>query len=181
MTDYRRYRVKGGTYFFTVNLVERKRRLLTERIDDLRNAFRKVKQVHPFHIDAIVILPDHLHALWTLPEGDDDFSLRWRQIKAAFSRAIATGERISKSRMQKMERGIWQRRFWEHAIRDERDFNNHLDYIHGNPLKHKLVEQIIDWPYSSFHRYVRLGVYPSDWFEVGNNGLDYEIKDQSGY
>jgi putative transposase len=92
MTDYRRYRVKGGSYFFTVNLVERKRKLLTEQVELLREAFRTVKKDHPFQIDAIVILPDHLHTVWTLPEGDDDFSLRWRQIKSAFSRGIESGE-----------------------------------------------------------------------------------------
>jgi putative transposase len=174
MTDYRRYRVKGGTYFFTVNLVERKRKLLTEQVDLLRDAFRTVKNDHPFQIDAIVILPDHLHTVWTLPEGDDDFSLRWRQIKSAFSRGIGSGERISKSRTQKQERGIWQRRFWEHAIRDERDYANHLDYIHFNPVKHKLVERVIDWPYSSFHRYVRLEVYPVNWLGFEDESLDYE-------
>ncbi len=174
MTNYRRYRVKGGTYFFTVSLVERKRKLLTEHIDLLRDAFRTVKKDHSFQIDAIVVLPDHLHTVWTLPEEDDDFSLRWRQIKSAFSRNIETGERISKSRNQKQERGIWQRRFWEHAIRDERDFANHLDYIHFNPVKHKLVKRVIEWPYSSFHRYVRLGMYPFDWFGFEGESLDFE-------
>jgi len=151
MTDYRRYRLKGGAYFFTVNLAERKRNLLTEHIDALRGAFREIKQTHPFQIDAIVVLPDHLHTLWTLPKGDDDFSLRWRQIKSAFSREIEKGERISKSRMQKQERGIWQRRFWEHAIRNEQDYTLHVDYIHFNPVKHGYVRQVADWPYSSFH------------------------------
>jgi putative transposase len=100
---------------------------LTERIDSLRDAFREVKNAHPFDIDAIVVLPDHLHTLWTLPEDDDDFSLRWRQIKSAFSRAIEKDERISNSRLRKQERGVWQRRFWEHAIRDEDDFNRYID------------------------------------------------------
>jgi len=109
MTDYRRYRVAGGTFFFTVNLADRKQALLTEHIDLLRNAFREVKRSHPFQIDAVVIMPDHLHTIWTLPEGDDDFSLRWRQIKSAFSRQIETGERISKSRSRKQERGIYPR------------------------------------------------------------------------
>jgi putative transposase len=174
MTDYRRYRVKGGSYFFTVNLLERKRTLLTEQIDLLRDAFREVKKDHPFQIDAIVILPEHLHTLWTLPEDDDDFSLRWRQIKSAFSRKIELGEPISKSRNQKQERGIWQRRFWEHAIRDERDFAKHLDYIHLNPVKHKLVTRVVDWPYSSFHRYMRMGLYPVDWLGFEDESLDYE-------
>jgi len=163
MTDYRRYRVTGGTYFFTVNLADRKGALLTEHIDTLRNAFRDVKKAHPFQLDAIVIMPEHLHTIWTLPEDDDDFSLRWRQIKSAFSRQIETGERITKSRSRKQERGIWQRRFWEHAIRDDRDFARHVDYIHFNPVKHGYVQQAADWPYSSFHKYVQLGVFSRDW------------------
>jgi putative transposase len=155
--------VKGGTYFFTVNLVERKRKLLTEHIDVLRTAFHAVKEAHPFRMDAVVILPDHLHTIWTLPQDDDDFSLRWRQIKSAFSREIEKVERISKSRAGRNERGIWQRRFWEHAIRDENDFTRHLNYIHFNPLKHGYVQRVVDWPYSSFHQYVRLGIYTADW------------------
>ncbi len=122
-----------------------------------------------------MILPEHLHTLWTLPEEeDDDFSLRWRQIKSAFSRRIERGERISKSRNQKQERGIWQRRFWEHAIRDERDFAKHVDYIHFNPVKHKLVKRVVNWPYSSFHRYVRMGLYPVDWLGFEVESLNYE-------
>ena len=174
MTDYRRYRVKGGSYFFTANLAERKRRLLTEHVGILHDAFRTVKQAHPFQLDAIVILPDHLHTLWTLPEGDDDFSLRWRQIKSAFSRAIGKGERVSLSRATKHERGIWQRRFWEHAIRDGNDFARHVDYIHFNPVKHGYVDKVADWPYSSFHRYVRLGICPWDWVGADDGGLGYE-------
>ena len=126
MTNYRRYRIDGGTYFFTVNLAERQRSLLTERIDALREAFRVVKNAHPFVIDAVVVLPEHLHTIWTLPQGDADFSLRWRQIKSAFSSAIEKDERISNSRLRKQERGVWQRRFWEHAIRDEEDFKRKI-------------------------------------------------------
>jgi len=176
MTDYRRYRIEGGTYFFTVNLVERNRTLLTEHIGILREAFREVKEAHPFKIDAIVILPDHLHTIWTLPDGDHDFSQRWRQIKSAFSREIAKEERISQSRLRKQERGIWQRRFWEHVIRDEEDFNRHVDSIHINPVKHGYVKKVADWPYSSFHQYVRLGILPVDLAGIGNCefGLDLE-------
>jgi putative transposase len=174
MTDYRRYRLKGGTYFFTVNLVERQRSLLTERIDTLREAFRDVKNAHPFVIDAVVVLPEHLHTIWTLPQGDDDFSLRWRQIKSAFSRAIEKDERISNSRLRKQERGIWQRRFWEHAIRNEEDFNRHIDYIHINPVKHGYVKRAVDWQFSSFHRYVKLGILPADWAGVVNEELDLD-------
>jgi len=118
----------GATWFFTVNLAERKgNRLLVENIDCLRNAFDIVKTRHPFRIDAVVILPDHLHCIWTLPSNDTDFSTRWGLIKATFSRAIEKGERISKSRQKRGERGVWQRRFWEHQIRDEADFHRHID------------------------------------------------------
>jgi putative transposase len=174
MTNYRRYRLDGGTYFFTVNLAERQRNLLTERIDSLRDAFRVVKNAHPFAIDAIVILPEHLHTIWTLPQGDDDFSLRWRQIKSAFSRTIEKDERISNSRLRKQERGVWQQRFWEHAIRDEEDFNRHVDYIHINPVKHGYVQRAADWQFSSFHRYVKLGILPADWAGVVNDNLDLD-------
>jgi putative transposase len=174
MTEYRRYRLKGGTYFFTVNLAERKHNLLIEHIDDLRNAFREIKHAHPFRIDAIAVMPDHLHTLWTLPEDDDDFSLRWRQIKSAFSRQIEKGERLSKSRTRKQERGIWRRRFWEHAIRNENDYARHVDYIHFNPVKHGYVRQVVDWPYSSFHRYVKLGLCSSDWSGIETDDLDYD-------
>lgn len=124
---------------------------------------------HPFKIEAVVVLPDHLHTIWTLPEGDTDFSLRWRQTKAAFSRGLAKDERISASRARKQERGIWQRRFWEHAIWDSNDFQRHVDYIHYNPVKHGYVGQVTDWPYLSFHRFVRLGHLPVDWAGAGDD------------
>ena len=111
----------------------------------------------------MVVLPDHLHTIWTLPEGDAEFSTRWRLIKSAFSRGLATDEQISQSRASKGERGIWQRRYWEHTIRDENDFARHVDYIHINPVKHRLVKRVRDWPYSSFRRMVKLGLYPEDW------------------
>jgi putative transposase len=163
MTRYRRNFVPGGSYFFTVNLADRRSRLLTEHIELLRTAFRDVKVAHPFTVEATVVLPDHLHALWTLPEGDADFAMRWRQIKAAFSRGLPPGERISSSRSTKGERGIWQRRYWEHTLRDEFDFERHVDYIHFNPVKHGHVTRVCDWFYSTFHQMVRLGVYPEDW------------------
>ncbi len=163
MTDYRRNFIPGGSFFFTANLADRRLRLLTEHIDQLRVAFRETRQRHPFATDAMVVLPDHLHAVWTLPEGDADFATRWRQIKSAFSRALPTIELISGSRAAKGERGIWQRRFWEHTIRDENDFARHIDYIHINPVKHRLVTRVRDWPYSSFHRMVKLRIYPEDW------------------
>jgi len=119
LTDYRRNFLPGGTFFFTVNLADRRLRLLTDNIDALRRAFRETHRHHPFTIDAIVVLPDHLHAVWTLPEGDTNFATRWRLIKSTFLRSIATGERISRSRASKGERGIWRRRYWEHTIRDD--------------------------------------------------------------
>ena len=163
MTQYRRNFVPGGTYFFTVNLAERRQRLLTDHIDLLRAAFRYTLARHPFTLEAIVVLPEHLHAIWTLPADDADFALRWRLIKTHFSRPLLADERRSDSRVGKAERGIWQRRFWEHTLRDERGYEKHVDYIHFNPVKHGHVEQVADWPYSSFHRYLRLGLYPLDW------------------
>ncbi len=118
---------------------------------------------HPFVIDAIVIMPDHLHTVWTLPEGDSDYPTRWGLIKGGFSRALPATERLSKSRKQKGERGIWQRRFWEHVIRDENDYQRHVDYIHYNPVKHGFVKRPVDWRYSSIHRYIRQGILTSDW------------------
>ena len=163
MTSYRRNFVPGGSYFFTVNLADRRSRLLADNVPVLRAAFRDVKAHHPFVMDAVVVLPDHLHAIWTLPEGDADFAVRWRLIKSAFSRALPRQESVSISRRGKGERGIWQRRYWEHTLRDDADYSRHADYIHFNPVKHGHVGRVRDWPYSSFHRMVWLGVYPVDW------------------
>lgn len=163
MTAYRRNFVPGGCFFFTVNLAERRRSLLVDHLDILRAAFHETHRRHPFTMDAIVILPDHLHAVWTLAEADADFAMRSRLIKSTFSRGMARGERISASRAAKGERGIWQRRYWEHTIRDEEDFARHIDYVHINPVKHGLVKRVCDWTPSSFHRYVELGHYPIDW------------------
>jgi putative transposase len=131
MTNYRRNFLSGGSFFFTVNLADRRGRLLTAHVDTLRRAFRDVRRRHPFDLQAIVILPDHLHAVWTLPEGDPDFALRWRLIKTIFSHALPLDEPVSASRAGKGERGIWQRRYWEHTLRDEGDLARHLDYIHS--------------------------------------------------
>lgn len=163
MSNYRRMRVPGGTYFFTVNLLERRRRLLTDRIADLRTAFRAAQAARPFEVLAIVILPDHLHCLWRLPSGDFDNANRWAQIKAGFSRCLPMDERRSARRMARRERGIWQRRYWEHLIRDENDLRRHIEYIHFNPVKHGYVVRAWDWPHSSFHRWVERGEYPADW------------------
>jgi len=161
--QYRRSNVKGGSYFFTVTLANRQRTYLTDYVDLLRNAIKTVKQNHPFYIDAFVVLPDHLHAIWTLPMHDDDYSTRWSLIKSTFSRQITPGEERSKSRLSKAERGIWQRRFWEHTIRNEEDYSRHVEYIHYNPVKHGQVEHASEWPYSSIHRFIRNGIINADW------------------
>jgi putative transposase len=152
MTDYRRNFIPGGSYFFTVNLADRRQSLLTTHVDILRAIFRKTQVRHPFSIEAIVVLLDHLHTIWTLPPGDADYATRWRLIKSGFSRALPRIEAISASRLGKGERGIWQRRYWEHTLRDEADFARHVDYIHFNPVKHGRVAEIHEWPYSSVHR-----------------------------
>jgi len=161
--DYRRNYVAGGTYFFTVNLHDRSQRLLVDHIDALRAAVRWVKERRPFVIDAWVVLPDHIHAVWTLPDGDPDFSSRWREIKKRFSRLMPEREHLSPTRKNKGERGIWQRRFWEHTIWDEWDYRRHVDYVHINPVKHGLVTRVVDWPFSSFHRALAQGHYTADW------------------
>ncbi|WP_028301580.1 REP-associated tyrosine transposase [Oceanospirillum beijerinckii] len=161
--QYRRNYVEGGTYFFTVNLQDRGETLLVDRVDELRESVRWVKRRRPFYIDAWVVLPDHIHAVWTLPEGDADYSSRWREIKKRFSKALPQDELRSCVRERKGERGIWQRRFWEHTIRGDQDFRHHVDYVHYNPIKHGMVNQLKDWPFSSFHRYVVNGVYPTGW------------------
>ena len=162
MVRYRRNHVPGGTYFFTVTLADRRSTVLVDRSDALRAAFRATKATAPFGIDAIVILPDHLHAILTLPEGDADYPNRWRRIKGHFtSTVIAAGLPLAPD--ANGEYRVWQRRYWEHTIRDEDDFARHVDYIHINPVKHGLVACVADWPHSSFHRYVRNGHFPKDW------------------
>lgn len=173
MPDYRRYRVPGGTYFFTVNLLERRLDTLVRHVDLFREAVRQTKLERPFHIDAWVVLPDHLHCVWTLPPGDTDYSNRWKAIKIRFVRQIPATERRSKVRVAKGERAIWQRRFWEHTIRNEVDYARHIDYCHWNPIKHDLVQHLNDWPYSSFHRYVKLGVLPADWAATKETDGDF--------
>ena len=179
MPDYRRNRVPGGTYFFTVNLLDRSSDLLVARIDDLRAAVRNVRIKHAFHIDAWVVLPDHMHAVWTLPAGDCNYSARWRGIKTAFSKALPKLEALSAVRVARGERGVWQRRFWEHTIRDERDYAAHVDYVHINPVKHGLVHTVSEWPYSSFHRCVARGVYAADWAGQGVPHLGADERDHS--
>ncbi|MBP8296984.1 MAG: transposase [Burkholderiales bacterium] len=163
MTEYRRALVHGGLYFFTVALTNRRESLLTDHISSLRSAFQVVRARYPFVVEAAVILPDHLHMLWQLPPGDAAYALRWRLIKKCFSRSLPGGEPRTASRIAKGERGIWQRRYWEHVIRDERDLARHLDYIHFNPVKHGHAPRAADWPHSSIHRHIRLGLLPEDW------------------
>jgi putative transposase len=164
MRTYKRIRIQGGAYFFTLTLAERRGNdLLVRHISALRAAFRRTLADHPMAIEAIVVLPDHLHCIWRLPEGDDDFPTRWRLVKSRFSRQIPVGERISESRARRGERGVWQRRYWEHLIRDEQDFRRHMDYIHYNPVKHGYVANPRDWPYSSLDRLIAQGVYEPDW------------------
>jgi putative transposase len=178
MRRYLRFRRPGATCFFTVNLQQRDGSwLLIDRIDALRDAIVRTRRTHPFSIDAIVVLPDHLHAVWTLPAGDADYSTRWALIKARFSRTIAHGETRSASRLRRRERGIWQRRFYEHTIRDGYDLENHIDYIHQNPVKHGWALRTADWPWSSFHHHVRAGLLPVDWGSGPRQSLDAKSED----
>lgn len=180
MSTYRRAAVPGATYFFTVALADRRSSALTDRVDALRSACAATLREHPARVEAMVVLPDHLHAVWRLPEGDADFPIRWRKLKARFTRAAGMvgesptlrgepeGPRAnpwprSASKARKGERGLWQRRYWEHLIRDDEDWRRHIEYCWINPVKHGLVRRVRDWPYSSFHREVRRGLVPEDW------------------
>ncbi len=163
MPRYRRALVPGGTFFFTVAIADRSDDLLVREVDRLRSVYSSVSRRYPFHTIAICILPDHLHAIWTLPENDADFSVRWSLIKAGFSRGLEATSLRSARHVAKRERGLWQRRYWEHAIRNEADLARHVDYIHFNPVKHKLVTRVVDWPHSSFHQYVAREELPRDW------------------
>ena len=168
MPDYRRAWCPGGTYFFTVNALQRHGNdLLVRHIEVLRDVVRQVRKAHPFHIHGWVVLPDHLHCVIELPPEDMDFAVRWRLIKANFSKWVPAVERRSAVRLARGERGLWQRRYWEHLIRDDADFAAHMDYVHFNPVKHGHVTRVVDWPYSTFHRLVAAGVYVSDWAGSG--------------
>jgi putative transposase len=163
MSTYRRAKIEGSLFFFTVTLADRSSDLLVREVDRLRRAYRDATSKQPFETEAICILPDHIHAIWSLPEGDSDFASRWMRIKASFSRGLPASTTRSASKVAKREKGIWQRRYWEHTIRDDADFERHVDYIHHNPMKHGLVSRVADWPFSSFHRYVERGILPMDW------------------
>jgi putative transposase len=163
VANYRRNRVAGGCYFFTVNLCDRRSDVLVAEVAALRDAVRATLVRHPFHIDAWVVLPEHMHCIWTLPPDDRDFPIRWQMIKTTFSRATARPQARRASLVRKRETGIWQRRYWEHTIRDDQDYAAHMDYVHFNPVKHGLAAHPADWPHSSFARCVKLGLYPTDW------------------
>lgn len=171
MSNYIRAKAPGGTFFFTV--VSHGRRgifTLSKSREVFQEAIREVQREYPFSIGAWVLLPNHLHCLWTLPEGDEDFSRRWALIKFGFSKKashLLTSRRdLSRARQARNESPIWQKRFWEHQIRDDKDLSRHFDYIHFNPVKHGLVNRVQDWPFSTFHRYVREGLYPENWGEA---------------
>lgn len=163
MRTYLRNRVSGGCFFLTLTLENRNSNLLTKHIPMFRQAYRDTKIRYRFELHGMVVLPDHLHMLINLPENESDFSALVSSLKAGFSRRLPKDEIISPSRADKRERGIWQRRFWEHTIRNERDFANHMDYIHFNPVKHGYVSAAKDWPYSTFMKCVEKGTYPLDW------------------
>lgn len=163
MSRYRRVYIQGGTYFFTVVLADRRDGFLVREIDRLRRSYAIALARRPFKTVAIRILPDHLHAVWSLPPDDGDFATRWAMINTGFSRDLAPATLRSASQLHKRDKGIWQRRYWEHAIRDETDLARHIDYVHYNPVKHGHVSAVRDWPYSSFHRWVDRGLLPPDW------------------
>ena len=167
MTRYRRAAF-STTFFFTL-VTHRHRAILCEDVtrNSLRDAIATVREARPFSVDAWVLLPDHVHCIWTLPDGDGDYSTRWAQIKRSVSRdcraVFHDPAQLSDSGRKHRESTIWQRRYWEHCIRDENDFERHVDYIHFNPVRHGYVERVSEWPYSTFHRYVRSGNYARDW------------------
>lgn len=178
MSDYRRPRQTGATIFFSVALASRGSDLLVSQVDLLRAAVLRTRDERPFLIDAFVVLPDHLHAVWTLPPGDADFSGRWAAIKARFTRAVKSPGRVglnpttsrSASKVAKGDAGLWQRRFWDHHIRDQTDYDAHVRYCWGNPVKHGLVGTAADWPFSSIHRDIKRGLVGAEWSGTPGEG-----------
>ncbi len=168
MTNYVRWREKGGTYFFTA-VTYRRQRLFSDPTARrlLRRAFVEVRRRWRFDMFACVLLPDHLHCIWTLPEGDDDFPVRWANIKRRFTQRYlehgGVSLPVSDNRRRHQERGVWQPRYWEHRIRDEKEQYVYRDYIHLNPVKHGYVRDPLDWPWSSVHRHLQLGWLSRDW------------------
>jgi len=170
MVSYRRNHVAGGTYFFIVNLHDRRQTLLVDHAEALREIVRGVRREIPFKIDAMVILPDHWHAVWTLPEGDAAYARRIRLIKSRLTRdLLKAGVPLTKDRRGDYD--SWQKRYWEHTIRDERDFEAHVNYVHINPVKHGYVKRAVDWPYSTLHRYIKNGILPADWAFGDQGGM----------
>ncbi len=173
MSNYRRVFVTGGTYFLTVVTYRRQPWLIEpEARAVLRDAIERCRAKRPFTVDAWALMPDHLHAVWTLPPGDTDYSARWSQIKRTVSVLLANKKRddwINDSKRAHRESTLWQRRFYEHTVRDEADFSRCVDYVHSNPVKHGHVKRVVDWPWSTFHRYVESGVYPVDWMGDADN------------
>lgn len=168
MSRYRRLQTTGATYFFTVVTYRRQAILCDEPIREaLHKAIQDVRASRPFIIDAWVLLPDHLHCIWTLPPGDAGFAMRWsiikRQVSVTCKESYRREELMTSSKQKHRESTLWQRRYWEHQIRDEADYSRHMDYIHYNPVKHQYCKQVAEWPYSTFHRYVQQGVYPLNW------------------
>ncbi len=177
MTDYRRANFEGGYYFFTVVTYDRRPFLTTPLTRQcLHAAWNAARQQGDFEMMAVCLLPDHLHCIWRLPPGDCDFSIRWARIKAGFTRRLLASGGVeygqSLSRRGRRERAIWQRRFWEHQIRDEMDLQRHVDYIHYNPVKHALVARVEDWPWSSYHRYARTCAYTDLYWQTAQDELN---------
>lgn len=166
MSEYRRLYQPGGSYFFTIVTYQRMKILsLPNSVSRLQSAFDKVMKKHPFTMEAIVILPDHVHCIWRMPPWDSNYSVRWRLIKSHFSGGL------NHSVNKRGEKEIWQRRFWEHLLRDDEDWRKHMEYIHYNPVKHGYVEHPGDWPYSSFRQAMTDGLYASDWGTVAPGGI----------
>jgi len=167
MPNYKRLKGKGLTVFFTVVTYKRRPLFQEDNASEcLRRCFDVTRSKYPFIQDAICVLPDHIHTIWTLPEDDNNYSLRWASIKSGFTRAYGKEHDdgyINRSRKDRRERGFWQRRFWEHVIRDEEDLTRHLEYIHYNPVKHGLANAPAEWKWSSFHEYVKNGYYLMNW------------------
>lgn len=168
MPNYRRPAIAGGTYFITQVTYGRQPWLCTDLARHaLRTAINQVRQNRPFRVDAFVLLPDHFHCLWTLPQNDNDLSTRLRLIKTYVTKHYRTrlglNLEVSDSRTKRKEQNLWQRRFWEHLIRDETDFAQHCDYIHYNPVQHQLCQLPTAWQFSTVHRFIAQGIYPPDW------------------
>jgi len=163
---YRRTDIPGASYFFTLVTEQRQNLFIhDENIELLRESFRQIKQKRPFIIEAAVIMPDHLHCIWTLPDNDADYSTRWRLIKAWFTKHCDQKYKLPRNnaRMKKQQQAIWQHRYWEYCLKDEEDFERHVDYIHYNPVKHHYVESPPQWKHSSIHRYIKEDILPRDW------------------